>query len=130
MIMPNLFQKIKIDPVRNSPPKAIWARSAGGIFNGVKIKNPIRDLGRDRIFDVDRGGVEPLKQARKNAPGTLRTRPSDPRTYAISKYLNRKAPINRSFSEPRTIPFVAFLPTYPHHTPIKNHVNNPKLICG
>ena len=69
----------------------------------IKIKNP--DLS-NRIFDVDRGGVpacqrlkaqpmagrEPLKQSDESAPGTLRTRPSDPQKY-ISKYLyKRKSP--------------------------------------
>ena len=91
-----------------------------------KIKNPVVS---GRVFDVDRGGVEPLKQVGKNAPETLRTRPSDPREHVISKYLNRKAPINRSFSEPRTIPFIAFLPTYLHYTPLKNHVNTPLCIA-
>jgi hypothetical protein len=31
-----------------------------------------------RIFNVDRGGVEPLEQADRAAPETTRTRPSNP----------------------------------------------------
>ena len=59
------------------------------LFLKFKIKNLVF---ASRIFDVDRGGVEPLKQSDESAPGTLRTRPSDPQKY-ISKYLyKRKSP--------------------------------------
>ena len=74
------------------------------LFLKFKIKNLVF---ASRIFDVDRGGVEPLKQSDESAPGTLRTRPSDPQKYISSIYINEKAPTNRSFSEPRMIPFKA-----------------------
>jgi len=37
-----------------------------------KLKTP----SEDRIFSMDRGGVEPLERGDKSAPETLRTRPS------------------------------------------------------
>jgi len=79
-----------------------------------------------RIFSVDRGGVEPLKQVSKNAPETARTQPSNPLKNNIKLEINRKAPINRSFSEYRAISIKAFLLTYFHYTPIRIRVNSVK----
>jgi len=54
-----------------------------------KTKNTAKS---DGVFSVDRGGVEPLERVDKTAPETLRTRPSNPRTYRISIQIKRKAP--------------------------------------
>ncbi len=62
-----------------------------------------------RVFDVDRGGVEPQKRADKVAPETLRTRPSCPRAHANSFFIKYKEPACARSLEPRTVSFAATL---------------------
>src|SRR3989338_4263999 len=40
-----------------------------------------------KFFDVDRGGVEPLKRGSNSAPETARTRPSNPQSDTIKTFL-------------------------------------------
>ncbi len=51
----------------------------------------------DRLFCVDRGGVEPLEQSGNSAPETARTRPSCPQTIYYQLSEKRKAPLRELF---------------------------------
>lgn len=74
------------------------------IIAGGKLKIP----NCFRIFNVDRGGVEPHEQDDNSAPETARTRPSDPRIDISNKVLKGKRAQNEPL-EPRTISFIAEL---------------------
>ena len=73
-------------------------------IKNIKIKKPAF---ASRIFDVDRGGVEPQKRTDEVAPETLRTRPSHPQRHINNSFIKHKELTHVSSLKPRTASFAA-----------------------
>ena len=59
----------------------------------TKIRETKKLLKTEKLLGVDRGGVEPQERGDNPAPGTGRTRPSNPRAQYIKyAYKNQKLP--------------------------------------